>query len=197
MDRASKDAIPAIPSVIGETASTKRGGADHRESNWLLRILMGLCSMAEMLDRRCCCEGKVSGPKETVGIFVFGGLLLFFREESRQGVNQPGPSRTNGFLFAAAGGNVVPHNDDGGTRAAAIVWEAKEGGDDAAPMIPAPPPLMEDELLTSLVAKTSHPPLPSFSPLPCSLSLLSLPLVRRQTAAERPGDGHCPHLPPP
>ncbi len=140
MDRASKDAIPAILFVIGERASTKKGGADHRGRNWLLCILMGLCSMAEMLDWRCCWEGKVAGPKETVRIMVFRGLLLFFCAESWRGVNL-GPSQTNGFLVAAAGGNVVPHNNDGGTRAAAIVWEVEEGRDDAALVIVAPPPL--------------------------------------------------------
>ncbi len=63
MYRVSKDAIPAIPSVIGETALMQRGGADHRGSNWLLRILMGLCSTAEMLDQHCCWECKVAWPK--------------------------------------------------------------------------------------------------------------------------------------
>ncbi len=114
MDRASKDAVPAIPSFIGEMAWKKREGADHRGSDWLLRILMGLCRMAEMLDWRCCWEGKVDGPKETAGIFVFGGILLFFRAKSRQGVNI-GPSQKNGFLVTAARGDVVPYNDDGGT----------------------------------------------------------------------------------
>jgi hypothetical protein len=158
MDRASKDAIPAIPSVIGETASTKRGGADHRESNWLQCILMGLCITAEMLDWCCCWEGKVAGPEETTGIFIFGGLLLFFHPESGQEVNL-GPSRMNSFLVAAAGGNVVPHNDDWGGRAAAIVCKAEEEGDDAAPTITAPPPLHGDQVVGPAHHKNSpYPP---------------------------------------
>jgi hypothetical protein len=166
MDRVSKDAIPAIPSIIGETASTKRGGADHRGSNWLLCILMGLCSTTEMLNWCCCWEGKVEGPKETFGIFVFGGLLLFFRTESGQGVNI-GQSQKNGFLVAAAGGNVVPHNNDGETRAAAIVWEADEGKDDSLPANAAPPPPpWRTSYWPCSLPKLPFPPLPSIKQWP-------------------------------
>jgi hypothetical protein len=155
MDRASKDAILAILSVIREMASTKRGGADHRGSDWLQRIFMRLCSTAEMLNWRCCWEGKIAGPQETAGIFVFGEQFLFFRAESGQGVNL-GPSRTKGFLVTAAGGDVVSHNNDGGTgAAAALVWEAEEGRDDATPAIAAPPPRPEGQVVGLAIFQNS------------------------------------------